>query len=99
MWDARTKAWVPRNFVGTKWQIMRSSEAAANQINTYRVLLTRARYETLIFVPMGDRDDPTRPPALYDGIADFLAACGAQALDDEPVDRAADVPEAQPALL
>jgi len=99
MWDARTKAWVPRNFVGTKWQIMRSSEAAANQINTYRVLLTRARYETLIFVPRGDRDDPTRPPALYDGIAAFLAACGVQVLDDEPVDRAADVPEAQPALL
>ena len=33
---------------------MRSSEAIANQLNTYRVLLTRARYETVIYVPRGD---------------------------------------------
>jgi hypothetical protein len=69
-------AWVARNFKGTKWQIMRSAEAIANQLNTYRVLLTRARYETVIFVPRGDARDATRDPAVYDGVAAFLVASG-----------------------
>jgi len=46
------------------------------------VLLTRARYETVIWVPRGDAADVTRPPAEFDTIADFLQECGAQQLDD-----------------
>ena len=80
LWDARAQRWMPRNFVGTKWQRVLGVEAAANQVNTYRVLLTRARYETIIFVPLGDDLDPTRNGAIYDGIADFLGDCGAEAL-------------------
>ena len=86
-WDADLvrsadgRAWVGRNFVGTKWQIMRREEAIANQMNTYRVLLTRARYETVIFVPRGDAADATRDPQVYDAVAGFLAACGARAWD------------------
>ncbi len=76
---ART-AWRVRQFRGTTWQIPRGEEAIANQINTYRVLLTRARYETVIFVPAGDAADPTRRPATLDGIASFLTACGAREL-------------------
>jgi hypothetical protein len=89
-WDADLvrsadgRAWVGRNFVGTKWQIMRREEAIANQMNTYRVLLTRARYETVIFVPRGDAADATRDPRVYDAVAGFLAACGARAWDFVP---------------
>jgi hypothetical protein len=76
--------WRVRNFRGTDWQIPRKEEAIANQINTYRVLLTRARYETVIFVPLGDAGDRTRKPAIYDAIADFLLACGARSLELVP---------------
>ncbi len=84
-WDAdlvRTpQGWLARNFSGTKWQIMRSAEAIANQLNTYRVLLTRARYDTVVFVPRGDAYDGTRDPDLYEGIAQFLLECGARPWD------------------
>jgi hypothetical protein len=98
IWDARAGNWAPRNFVGTKWQIVRSAEGIANQINTYRVLLTRARYETVIFIPRGDAQDTTRPPATYDAIAETLMACGAGVLNEESL---APPPSAvaQPALL
>ena len=95
-WDAdlirADSRWIARNFAGTKWQTMKKAENIANQMNTYRVLLTRARYDTVIFVPVGDEGDPTRPPAVYDAIADYLQACGATALGafgDVPVRAAA----------
>jgi hypothetical protein len=74
--------WVPRNFRGTRWQAMRGTEAIANQLNTYRVLLTRARYETIIFVPPGDARDVTRDPAVYDRIAARLHDAGVPWLDE-----------------
>lgn len=78
--EAGRRAWLVRSFRGTRWQIPKHAEAIANQLNTYRVLLTRARYETAIFVPRGDPADPSRDPATLDRIADFLSACGAQTL-------------------
>jgi hypothetical protein len=99
IWDARAQAWVARNFVGTKWQMIRGAEAIANQLNTYRVLLTRARYETLIFIPRGDAADPTRPPAHYDTIADTLLACGALPLTKAATAPAPAAAPAQPAFL
>jgi Uncharacterized conserved protein (DUF2075) len=74
--------WVARSLSGTRWQEPRGEAAIAFQINTYRVLLTRARYETVIWVPAGDAADATRDPATFDAIARFLRDCGAQALDD-----------------
>ncbi len=71
--------WQARRFVGTQWQVMRGQEAMANQRNTYRVLMTRARYETVLFVPRGDAGDRTRDPAVLDAVASFLLRCGAQA--------------------
>jgi hypothetical protein len=56
---------------------MRREAAIAYQVNTYRVLLTRARYETVIRVPQGDAADRTRDPASFDIVARFLADCGA----------------------
>ncbi len=78
----RIGSWRVRDFVGTRWNTPRGLEAIANRINTYRVLLTRARYETVIFVPPGDIGDATRSPAEMDGIAAFLAECGIGRLDE-----------------
>jgi hypothetical protein len=74
--------WLARSFAGTRWQVMRGEAAIAYQVNTYRVLLTRARYETVIWVPRGDQGDATRAPAEFDAVARFLAECGARTLEE-----------------
>jgi len=81
--------WRARRFVGHHWQIVRGAEEQRYILNTYRVLLTRARYETIIWVPPGSaRDDPfhdaTRPSAEMDALADFLLASGAKPLEALP---------------
>jgi hypothetical protein len=83
-WDLnlrRTAAgWQARQFKGTRWQQISRSDAGLSRAdyvkNAYRVLLTRARQGMVIFVPRGDEADATRPPAAYDAIAGWLAACG-----------------------
>ena len=77
--------WQVRDFVGTKWNLPRGAEAIANRVNTYRVLLTRARYETVIWVPRGDVEDRTRSPEAFDRVADYLMACGAKMLSEAMV--------------
>ena len=89
--------WVARSFAGTRWQEPRGEAAIAYQLNTYRVLLTRARYETVIWVPAGDLADATREPADFDAIAAFLLRCGASTLPNQLV--AADVDETAGTLL
>ncbi|HWT09056.1 MAG TPA: DNA/RNA helicase domain-containing protein [Roseomonas sp.] len=92
------EGWRTRRFTGAAWQ--RRDKDAHYVINKYRVLLTRARYETIIWVPRGSRaDDPfhdaTRDAAAMDAIAGFLAACGAR-----PLEAAAPAPRvATPTLL
>jgi hypothetical protein len=78
--EAGRTAWRVQSFRGTRWTHPAGAESIANQLNTYRVLLTRARYETVIFVPRGDPIDRTRDPIVLDAIADFLLACGVRAL-------------------
>ena len=72
--------WAARRFAGSAWQ--REAKEFAFVRNTYRVLLTRARYETIIYVPRGNAADRTRLPAEFDAIADFLLACGARPLEE-----------------
>ena len=93
-----TGTWRVREFVGTKWNLSRSEEAIANRINTYRVLLTRARYETIIWVPQGDPADKTRHPEELDQIAAYLQKCGASPLPDTPLPPP-QPPAAQPHLF
>jgi hypothetical protein len=69
-------AWHVRRFVGTAWQNTAAAETVSNRINTYRVLLTRARHATVIYVPRGDPADRTRLPDVFDEVAAFLAQCG-----------------------
>ncbi len=45
------------------------------------MLLTRARHETVILVPIGDADDPTPPPAEFDAIAQRLREAGVRSLE------------------
>jgi hypothetical protein len=92
-------AWQARAFRGTRWTRTGKAEAIANRVNSYRVLLTRARYETVIFVPPGDMDDPTRMPEIYDAIARFLLACGARALTQAALPPSAALPEPAAVLL
>ncbi len=89
--------WIARSLAGTRWQEPRGEAAIAFQINTYRVLLTRARYETVIWVPEGDAADVTRDPATFDAIARFFRDCGAQSLDNVSVPEI--VADATPVLL
>ena len=89
--------WVVRNFSGTDWQAVHKPEAASNRRNTYRVLLTRARYETVIFVPRGAAEDRTRNPDEFDAVATYLRACGAREL--EVVPHTPDVPGVAEGML
>jgi len=68
--------WDFNSFKGTKWQKVGNQDMQKFIINKYRVLLTRAREGMVIFVPTGNKDDPTRNPEYYDSIADYLISCG-----------------------
>ena len=89
--------WRPRRFVGTAWQEVRQPRERDFLRNTYRVLLTRARYETVVWVPRGDALDRTRDPGELDAVAARLLDAGARPLGDATPPRPAGDP--QPALL
>ena len=79
-WDADLRrangTWDFRDFSGTKWNQISTGDAHQFLLNTYRVLLTRAREGLVIFVPLGDQEDPTRLPSFYDPIYEYLKSCG-----------------------
>jgi hypothetical protein len=89
-WDAdlvRTHdaaAWQARSFRATAWTVPSATETLTNRLNAYRVLLTRARHSTIIWVPRGDPADETRDPIRYDTVAFYLQSCGAPPLDPTP---------------
>ncbi len=72
--------WVPRKMRAPNWQLLKKEDARQYRINTYRVLLTRGRAGTVIFVPDGDANDNTQIPKEFDGIYDVLLASGCQRL-------------------
>ena len=79
-WDADLRRvgdrWKGYQISGAGWK---KDNALAVAKNSYRVLLTRARKGMMLFIPRGDPTggDETRATAVYDGIADYLEACGA----------------------
>ena len=87
-WDAdlrRTKKgdeWDYYTFRGTRWNKRNKAEQRRYLVNSYRVLLTRARQGMIIFVPKGvdPEIDPTRDATYYDGIYDYLLSCGIKEL-------------------
>jgi hypothetical protein len=68
--------WNYRKFKGTKWQNISSPDIINYLINSYRVLLTRARQGMIIYVPYGNSEDITRPNYIYDGTFEFFKSIG-----------------------
>ena len=83
-WDAnlRIKAneWEYKKFQGTEWQNINNELKKRYLLNTYRVLLTRARQGMIIFIPEGDESDRTRKPEYYDPIFNYFLQCGVPCL-------------------
>lgn len=87
-WDAdlrRSKDgtdWDHYSFRGTKWMHRNRPELKRYLLNSYRVLLTRARQGMVLFVPKGidPEEDPTRDTKYYDGIYEYLIKCGIKVL-------------------
>ena len=88
-WDAdlrhTTEGWDYNSFKGSRWQKVKKDERQQYLLNSYRVLLTRARQGMVIFVPLGDKSDPTRPPEFYQPIADYLLSFGIPLLETEGI--------------
>jgi DUF2075 family protein len=68
--------WQFKNFSGTTWSNVNKKEDRQYLLNKYRVLMTRAREGLIIWIPTGDKDDPTRLPEFYDPIFEYLKSCG-----------------------
>lgn len=86
-WDADLRRsengeWDYYNFRGTKWQRRKQEDQKRYLLNSYRVLMTRARQGLVIYVPVGDdpEEDPTRDYEFYDGIYAYLLSCGIREL-------------------
>ena len=73
--------WNHHEFRGSKWGNILKQENRNYLRNAYRVLLTRARQGMVIFVPQGDKSDPTRSPEFYDTTYQYLADIGIPSLD------------------
>ena len=69
-------------FRGANWNHINLEQRQKYLKNAYRVLLTRSRQGLVIYVPLGadPADDPTRDRKMYDGIYDYLKACGIEEL-------------------
>lgn len=79
-WDINlyhdNKKWNYQNFKGSKWQNINQDSAKKYLLNSYRVLLTRARQGMIIFIPEADNKDITRPKVHYDKTFDYFKQCG-----------------------
>lgn len=73
--------WVTRSLSGNRWSVLSDSAKRLFVLNSYRVLLSRAREGMVIWVPKGDGEDHTRSPDELDGVADRLLSAGARSLD------------------
>lgn len=77
-WDINfyfKNGWCYRAFKGAKWQNINHVDKRKYLLNTYRVLLTRARQGIVIYIPKVDDSDWTRPGELYDSTYQFLKEC------------------------
>jgi DUF2075 family protein len=84
-WDADLRRtdnkWDFKNFSGTEWKKTKIVAEQQFLLNTYRVLLTRAREGVIVFVPLGDPKDQTRLPEFYDPISEYLKSCGVEEIN------------------
>lgn len=80
-WDIPSRAWNARRFVGTNWKSIRNHVNRDYLLNSYRVLLTRARQGMVIWVPGGNDSDPTLDRGGLDDTADILLESGLKSLE------------------
>ena len=80
VWDGdliKTKNnWLYKSFVGCRWTNINKSIDQKYKLNSYRVLLTRARQGMVIVIPKGDEKDPTRQSKIYDPTWKYLKEIG-----------------------
>jgi len=78
LWEG--EKWECRRFNNKKWRVVpsRSTRKRGYQLNAYRVLLTRARQNMVLYIPQPTQNDTSRLPLELDRTADFLRSCGAQ---------------------
>jgi hypothetical protein len=83
-WDGDLRyngaGWSFHDFRGDRWCNIENTDNRRYLQNAYRVLLTRARQGMVIFIPPGDRGDPTRSPEFYDPTFHYLTGLGIPAL-------------------
>ena len=79
--DAANKGWLYRNFSGSRWGNLKNEIDRQYLLNTYRVLLTRARRGLVLWIPQGDIADETRLPSHFDSTTDYLVRCGLSLAD------------------
>jgi hypothetical protein len=79
-WDGDLRfmgsGWSFHDFRGSRWCRIANPDNRRYLRNAYRVLLTRARQGMVIFVPPGNRNDPTRSPEFYDSTFHYLIELG-----------------------
>jgi hypothetical protein len=73
--------WQARAMRAPKWQVMRKEAAILYRLNSYRVLLTRARAGVAIYVPEGDQGDFTRSPQELNEIYLLLKSVGCTSIE------------------
>ena len=80
VFDDTQSNWDTRLFRGTSW-VRASEDPRKFMLNSYRVLLTRARRGMVIWVPKADGCDTTLNPAHFDATADLLREAGLSLID------------------
>lgn len=80
IWRNGLEDWECKKLNGSKWQSVHNEDMQLWIRNKYRVLLTRARLGTVVWVPHGDLADSTRDPRVLNDIANVLSAAGLQEL-------------------
>lgn len=79
-WDInlyiKNNEWNYQSFKGSKWQKINQDSAKKYLLNSYRVLLTRARQGMIIYIPEINEADVTRPKEYYDMTFDYFRNCG-----------------------
>jgi hypothetical protein len=75
------RAWSHHHFRGSRWTQVNQSLGQRYLENAYRVLLTRARQGTVIYLPSGLPKDHTTLPEHYELTYQYLLQRGVQPLD------------------
>jgi hypothetical protein len=73
--------WRIRAFAGNTWRNVNNIDKRRYVVNSYRVLLTRARRGQVIWLPLPDGTDHTLDPHDFDATADYLLRTGAEWID------------------